>query len=224
MLRSDWTAQQNLWESARVATILIFKRYKVYNIGDEHKELFEEVMLRGVQNFLREKVMNHKYDRRYPWLNNMLSAVWQSAGFVINKYIEMTRRRIDAVPLDAEVKNCPGSTVGELIADTGDNRVGSSYRVIPLPVLSMLDRERFGFSNLGRGGSLPLASCPEQILRAIWELDDEDAAEAGLIVTIEEKQRREELVKKLPPPSKSAMWWQRYQAKRRSEQNKKEGG
>ena len=221
MLRSDWTAQQNLWESARVATILIFKRYKVYNIGAEHKELFEEVMLRGVQNFLREKVMNHKYDRRYPWLNNMLSAVWQSAGFIINKYIEMTRRRIDAVPLDAEIKNCPGYSIGEVIADTGDNRVGSSYRVIPRPVLSMLDRHRFGFSSLGRGGSLPLTSCPEQVLRAIWELDDEDAAEAGLIVTIEEKQRREELVKKLPPPSKSAIWWQRYQAKRREEQQKK---
>lgn len=215
-LRADWTAQQNLWEAAKVATVCILRRYNVYNKAEERKELFDDIMLRGVQNFMNEKVMNHKYDRNYTFLQNVTSSVWQSAGFLIDKYLSMTRRRISALPLDAEVKNYPGHSIAETVPDTTDNRVGYAYRQIKQPILSVLDRERFGFSK----GDLPLKSDPESVLRAVWAVEDDDIEGFCGIVTEEEKARREEIVQMLPKPSRTTVYNREYKRRIREQQRK----
>lgn len=85
---------EQLWAAATQATLHILKTYRFYGLlGYGRKELIEETVLQGVRHFLEFKIGKKKYNRNYPFMNNVMSSVWSVQGNIADKLIKGMIRR-----------------------------------------------------------------------------------------------------------------------------------
>lgn len=208
-LNPNETAQENLWRCATAATAYIFAKSKVTNTGSEYKELFDQVVMEGVAQFLEFKIRQHKYNRDYDFWTNVHSSCWSAYSNVLRLYIKGVRRKIVTDSAD-ECIGETGITVLDNIPDTGKHAL-SGYPKYSYgnPIIPQIEREQFGFSD----AALPVRSEPQKCLEALWELDDRDN---GGLVTIDELQRRHAILDRLPQPKRKSLYNREYQRKRRS--------
>lgn len=88
-LRSDETAQENLWRAIAVATLYLLKRRKFYGLVFEtRQELIDTVMMDTYDHFMKNKIALGGYDRRYPFINNVLSSCWSVAHKAADRIIK----------------------------------------------------------------------------------------------------------------------------------------
>ena len=88
-LRADETAGENLWRAISVATLYLLKRRQFYGLVFEtRQELIDTVMLDTYDHFIRNKVIDHGYDRRFPFINNVLSSCWSVAHKAADRIIK----------------------------------------------------------------------------------------------------------------------------------------
>lgn len=207
-LNSNETAMENLWRCATAATAYIFSKSKLTNIGSEYKEIFDQVVMEGVAQFLEFKIKQHKYNRNYDFWTNVHSSCWSAYSNVLRLYIKGVRHKIVTDSADDCIGET-GITVLDNIPDTGKH-VLSHYPKYSYgnPILPQIERFQFGFSD----AALPVRSAPDKCLEALWELDDRDN---GGLVTMEELQRRQAILDRLPQPKRKSLYNREYQRKRR---------
>jgi hypothetical protein len=83
------TAMENLFRAATQATLFLLKQHGFYGlVGYDRKTLIDDCILHGVRHFIEFKVMKHTYNRKYPFMNNVMSSVWSVQGNIANKLVK----------------------------------------------------------------------------------------------------------------------------------------
>lgn len=166
-LRAELSAMENLFEACNAAARYILSRKKLRLSKDEWAELLDIVTLDGVDHFLRIKIGRHTYNRDYDFFSNAYSSVWSIAGGknTVHKYLEEIRHRLSTTSTSLVVGVGDDSTVEDLIADTGRH---------PL--------EHGGMSMYEKMSGRAYNESREAALNRIWEDEDAENAEAGIIV------------------------------------------
>lgn len=92
---------ENLWRAAKQATLHILKTYRFYGlVGYDRKTLIEDCILHGVRHFLEFKIGQKKYNRAYPFFNNVMSSVWSVQGNIADKLVKDMIRRYHMADID----------------------------------------------------------------------------------------------------------------------------
>lgn len=115
------TAQENLWDAMSVASVYMLKRFRITNKQEEWLEICDEVRVRAVRHFIDNKVLMHKYDRRFSFLQNCISSVWATISDTIRIYIRDNRRRITSLSMDTEIDGTVGLNIESSLGDTGQH-------------------------------------------------------------------------------------------------------
>ena len=187
------TAMENLWDAAKTAAACLLHRIKLKCTQEEWHDIHEEMVLKGVRNFLDNKVMRHTYDRRFCFFQNVLSSVWAVSNGCIYRNIRDNKRRITALSVETETHDF--ATIGDTIEDTGRHPLYYTEWFYQgnkaIPILTNAERDRFGL----RGARLSVE--PEKVFEALCILADEDAELSGIPITTEEYERRDEIRKRL---------------------------
>ena len=99
-LDPSMSATENLWEACRVATIVVLRSHGYYGLTRETRdELFGEIWLATVKNFLATKVAKHTYCRKakdgrpLDFLDNCISACWSVAHGIADRHIKALDRK-----------------------------------------------------------------------------------------------------------------------------------
>lgn len=123
------SANEQLWEAARVAVAYELNRRRIkFSTNEEKEELFQEMLLKTVNVFLRRMVFGKQYDRRFSFWHNVYSCCWSSSTYVITQWMDNIKRRISAIPLSAHYASSENNIIDSL-ADTGTSLpYKSSYR------------------------------------------------------------------------------------------------
>lgn len=94
------TAMENLWRAARMATAVICRAHKFWNLwGEYHDEAFDRVLLATVEAFLRLKIRGGGYRRvakdgkKLTFFDNVLSACYGCSSNIINQYMQELKER-----------------------------------------------------------------------------------------------------------------------------------
>lgn len=99
-LKQEETAMENLWRAATQATLFLLKQHRFYGlVGYDKKTLIDECILHGVRHFIEYKVMKHAYNRKYPFMNNVMGSVWSVQGNIADKLIKSTIRRYNTADI-----------------------------------------------------------------------------------------------------------------------------
>ena len=187
------TAMENLWDAAKTAAAFLLHRIKLKCTQEEWHDIHEEMVLKGVRNFLDNKVMRHTYDRRFCFFQNVLSSVWSVSSGCLYRNIRDNKRRITALSVETETHDF--ATIGDTIEDTGRHPLYYTEWFYQgnkaIPILTNAERDRFGL----RGARLSVE--PEKVFEALCILADEDAELSGIPITTEEYERRDEIRKRL---------------------------
>lgn len=102
------TAMENLYDACRVATSVVLSRHSITIYKhEEFEELFEELLLAGMSHFLRIKIGQRTYDRRYTFFQNAVSSVWACLSGTMYKWLHRIDRKIRTSSID----NC---SVGDI--------------------------------------------------------------------------------------------------------------
>lgn len=85
---------EQLWAAATQATLHVLKTYRFYGlVGYDRKYLIDETVLQGVRHFLQFKIGQKKYNRNFPFMNNVMSSVWSVQGNIADKLVkDMVKR------------------------------------------------------------------------------------------------------------------------------------
>lgn len=96
------SAMENLCRAMDLAVLLVltrkYKRLKGLD-DDTWRELRDEVYLGAVVHFIHHKVRQHKYDRRYCFLQNCISSAWSVAGNKVTQLASIIDRRYRTVSM-----------------------------------------------------------------------------------------------------------------------------
>lgn len=200
-LRADLSAMENLFEACNAAARYILSHKKLRLSKDEWAELLDIVTLDGVDHFLRIKIGQHTYNRKYDFFSNAYSAVWSVSGgkHTVDRYLEEIRHRLNSTSTSLVVGMGDDSTVEDLIADTGRHPLEHGG-------VAMYENVSGRYYNESR----------EAALNRIWSDEDAENAEGGVIVdraVIE--QHRKDVLDKLhsmrTPKSEMVRKWRERQ-------------
>ena len=166
-LRAELSAMENLFEACNAAARYILSRKKLRLSKDEWAELLDIVTLDGVEMFLRVKIGQHTYNRKYDFFSNCYSVIWCITGgyHTVHKYLEEIRNRLNTTSTSLVVGIGDDSTVEDLIADTGRH---------PL--------EHGGAAHYEKLSGRAYNESREAALNRIWADEDAENAEGGVIV------------------------------------------
>lgn len=170
-LRADESASANLLRAALNAAGCILRRKRLRLTPDEFDELVMEMALTGIDHFMRKKIREHTYNRRFTFFQNVYGSVWCCSPRCINKFLHNIKIKLNSVSLYAAGED--GKTILESVADTGRpllNYVGRSEGKL-IVLKKLYDRRR------GRPAKLrPLPQTKEDIieLRINLGLDSEE--------------------------------------------------
>lgn len=89
------SAMENLYEAARIATVVVMRRYNYYGLrGKLRDELFDEIMHHTVEHFILVKVRRHTYahttkdgKRKLVFMDNVLSSSWSASVWTVNRFM-----------------------------------------------------------------------------------------------------------------------------------------
>lgn len=206
------TAMENLWEACSVAASDILRRLHLQNYKEERREIYEEMVLRGIESFLLNKVHFKTYDRKWSFFQNAYSSVWSISHTVIYRYIRDKKKSITALSTD-------------LVDEEGNPMMWSLpegdqhplfYREYPyskpIPILNNEERSRFGLVGA------KLRAEPSRTFEALCTLEDEDNELMGHPTTADVEERRDEIRKRidaLPKSTSTQRYNREYQRKRR---------
>ena len=85
---------ENLWRAAKQATLHILKTYRFYGlVGYDRRALIEDCILHGVRHFLEFKIGQKRYNRNFPFMNNVMSSVWSVQKNIADKLVKDMIRR-----------------------------------------------------------------------------------------------------------------------------------
>lgn len=102
------TAMENLYDACRVATSVVLSRHSITIYKhEEFEELFEELLLAGMSHFLRIKIGQSTYNRKYTFFENCYSSVWACLSGTLFKWTHRIDRKIRTSSID----NC---SVGDI--------------------------------------------------------------------------------------------------------------
>lgn len=118
LLDPNKTARENLWAAADRATRVLLSRKNLRLNRDEFQELHGRIMLRAVQHFMKHKVGLHKYNRKFPFFDNVFSSVWGVSPPVIKKFVEENRQKISNASMDS-ASYITGFDLATKMEDTG---------------------------------------------------------------------------------------------------------
>lgn len=166
-LRPELSAMENLFEACNAAARYILSHKKLRLSKDEWAELLDIVTLDGVDHFLRIKICQHTYNRKYDFFSNAYSAVWCIAGgkHTVYRYLEEIRHRLNSTSTSLSVGVGDDATVEDLIADTGRHPLEHGGA-------AMYEKLSGRYYNESR----------EAALNRIWADEDAENAECGFIV------------------------------------------
>ena len=212
LIDPEKSAMENLWEACSVAASDILRRLHLQNYQEERREIYEEMVLRGIESFLLNKVHFRKYDRRWSFLQNAYGSVWSTSHTVLYRYIRDKKRSITALSTD-------------LVDDDGvplmwslpeGDRHPLYYKEYPyskpIPILTNEERARFGLVGA------KLRAEPSRTFEALCALEDEDNELMGMETSADVEERRDEIRKRidaLPTPTSTQRYNREYQRKRR---------
>jgi hypothetical protein len=104
----NMTAMENLYDACRVATSVVLSRHSITIYKhEEFEELFEELLLAGMSHFMRIKIGQRTYDRRFTFFQNCYSSVWACLSGTLYKWTHSIDRKIRTSSID----NC---SVGDI--------------------------------------------------------------------------------------------------------------
>lgn len=206
------TAMENLWEACSVAAADIIRRLHLQNNREERKEIFEEMVLRGIQSFLLNKVRFHTYDRKFSFMQNAYGSVWSTSHTVLYRYIRDKKKSITALSTDL-VDEEGNSMMCQLPEGDRHPLYYKEYPYSkPIPILTNEERERFGLIGA------KLRSEPSRTFEALCLLEDEDNELMGIDTSADVEERREEIrkrIEQLPKSTSKQIYNREYQRKRR---------
>lgn len=120
------TAMQNLWVAAFQASIHILRSHRFYGFyGQDRQDLITDVAMRGVVHFISLKVRQHKYNRDFNFMDNVMSSVWSGHSIIAEQYIrdldtrsrtcdisdiDFALRQGDGFPLYLADRECHGNS------------------------------------------------------------------------------------------------------------------
>lgn len=88
-LNSTEPAMVQLWRASRIATHHILKQHSYYGLTREDRDsLVEDVMLGTVRHFITYKVKQHTYNRKYDFMNNVISSCWSCSGNIADTHVK----------------------------------------------------------------------------------------------------------------------------------------
>lgn len=187
------SAMENTWDAAKTAAAFLLRRIKLKCTKEEWHDIYDEMVLKGVRNFIDNKILRHTYDRRFCFFQNVLSSVWSVSNGCIYRNIRDNKRRITALSVETETHDF--ATIGDTIEDTGRHPLYYTEWFYQgnraIPILTNAERERFGL----RGARLSVE--PDKVFEALCVLADEDAELSGTPITNDEYERRDEIRKRL---------------------------
>lgn len=93
-LNPNETAKENLWRAAMNASGVILSRKKLHLNEEEWEELRMLIALRGVRHFMEHKIGLHKYNRKFPFYDNVYSSCWGSSPMVVDKFLKSNREKL----------------------------------------------------------------------------------------------------------------------------------
>jgi len=121
-LDPNQTAQENLWRAAEIAKRYIVKHMSFRVLPDQREELYEAILLAGIENFITNKIMKHRYNRNYDFFSNVYSSVWGASAHVINMFL---RKVVTPRSLSSSIDRVTetGSTLQSILPDCGAHRL-----------------------------------------------------------------------------------------------------
>lgn len=119
------TARENLWAAADRATRVLLSRKNLRFTRDEFAELHGRIVLRAVEHFMKHKVGLHKYNRKFPFFDNVFSSVWGVSPGIIQKFVDENRRKISDASMDSE-SYITGLELATTMEDTGKHPLDDS--------------------------------------------------------------------------------------------------
>ena len=93
-LAPNESARENLWRAAMNASGVILSRKKLHLNEDEWEELRMLIALRGVRHIMEHKIGLHKYNRKFPFYDNVYSSCWGSSPMVVDKFLKSNREKL----------------------------------------------------------------------------------------------------------------------------------
>lgn len=97
----NMTAMENLYDACRVATSVVLSRHSITIYKhEEFEELFEELLLAGMSHFMRIKIGQSTYNRKYTFFENVYSSVWACLSGTLYKWSRRIDRKIRTSSID----------------------------------------------------------------------------------------------------------------------------
>lgn len=93
------SATENLWRCCcQACSLILMKRMKRLQIlRDEVNEIMSDFVTATYQAFMKNKIMNHGYDRNYTFFQNCFSAAWSVNARVFTKHFDRVKTRINSI-------------------------------------------------------------------------------------------------------------------------------
>lgn len=211
------SAQENLWDAAKVACIYILLHSKIHDKKRDWDELLDALIYRGVRYFYL-RLNRHEYDKSHSFYENVFSCCYSASSHEIKQRVKHNQESVKFVSTSTEVD--ADHTLGDILVDPGRPVLFDPPKhELDKKILDDTAKERFSIT---RYTYEPLKS-----FEAAWKLEDEDAAMLGLEIPEEAMQRRDEIrrrIAELPHPDqqilKKRKWMRDYYRRRREEQKK----
>ena len=209
------TAQENLWEAAKVASIYILLHSHINDKKIYWCELLENITFRGVRYFYI-KLRNHEYDRTHSFFENVYSCCYSASSHEIKYLCLSNRRKQNYISTDSYITS--NITVADSIEDRGP--------VLYNPPKHTLNRKIMEFDEKARFGIISYKHHPLEAFEAAWRIQDEEAALLGLEIPKEAMERRDEIRKRIADETdekrrKKLERQREYKRKRKESKNKK---
>lgn len=128
------TARENLWRAATIAAGVVLSRKALKLNREEWKELHLLIVEAGVDQFMRLKIGQHRYNRAQPFYNNVYGCCWSVSHNVTNKYLRELKRKISGISLDSPSYH-NGFEMLTRIEDTGRHPLNFDDVIDERPIL-----------------------------------------------------------------------------------------
>ena len=117
-INPNMTAMENLYDACRVATSVVLSRHSITIYKhEEFEELFEELLLAGMSHFMRIKIGQSTYNRKYTFFENCYSSVWACLSGTLFKWTHRIDRKIRTSSIDKCVVGTSDIQLLDCLAD-----------------------------------------------------------------------------------------------------------
>jgi hypothetical protein len=100
MIDARKSAMENLFSAAKFATLAFKSRAAKAGVvltKEEWDDLIDDVVIRAVDMFIKQKVIGHTYNRKYSFFHNVRSCVWSWFGNTLDKHMKNIKEKILSV-------------------------------------------------------------------------------------------------------------------------------